>query len=65
VIKTSCRDFSARKLSLQDYYERNQGLKTKYHMKTEGFICKKKWKGPLVKESKKYRGQNIKIRTCL
>jgi hypothetical protein len=53
VIKTSCRDFSARKLSLQDYYERNQGLKTKYHMKTEGFICKKKWKGPLVEESKK------------
>jgi hypothetical protein len=27
MIKTSYRDFSVRKLSLQDYYEENQGLK--------------------------------------
>jgi hypothetical protein len=27
MIKTSYRDFSIKKLSLQDYYEENQGLK--------------------------------------
>jgi hypothetical protein len=28
MIKTSYRDFSIRKLGLQDLYERNQGLET-------------------------------------
>jgi hypothetical protein len=64
IITTSYKDFSVRKLSPQDYYEENQGLKHNF-IKIEGLTCKKKGKGPLVNESKRYRGQNIKIRTCL
>jgi hypothetical protein len=41
MFKTSYRDFSVRKLSLQDYYEENQVLKHIY-IKSEGLTCKER-----------------------
>jgi hypothetical protein len=40
MIKISYRDFSVRKLSLQDCYERNQGLKTSFHIKKKNVYAK-------------------------
>jgi hypothetical protein len=41
MVKTKCRDLSARKLGLQDLYERNQGLETQFHIKQRGFYAKR------------------------